>query len=67
MTALQSAYESYLKMDLTEHSGAWVAIFRDTVIAVGKGPKETYNKAIKVDKSGQFLLTKVTSKELQIL
>ncbi len=67
MTVLQTAYESYLRMDLTEHSGAWVAIFKDTVIAVGKGPKETYAKAIKIDKSGRFLLTKVTSKELQIL
>lgn len=64
MTVLQSAYESYLKMDLSEYAGAWIAISKDAIIAVGKGPKEAYAKAIKIDKSRRFLLTKVTSKEL---
>jgi hypothetical protein len=64
MTVLQSAYESYLKMDLSKYAGAWIAVSKDKVIAVGKDPKRTYDRALKIDKSGQFMLTKVTSKGL---
>ena len=60
-TILQSAYESYLKMDLSKVLGAWIAISHDKIIAVGKTPKETYELAMKVDNTGQFLLTKVCS------
>lgn len=67
MTALQSAYESYLKMDLSAYAGAWIAISDNKVIAVGKDPKRTHDMALKIDKSGRFLLTKISSKELQIL
>jgi len=66
-TVLQSAYESYLKMDLSKVLGAWIAVSHDKIIAVGKTPKEAYELAMKIDKTGQFLLTKVNSKELELL
>ena len=66
-TVLQSAYESYLKMDLSKVLGAWIAVSHDKIMAVGKTPQETYELAKKIDKTGQFLLTKVNSKELELL
>ena len=59
-------YEFYMKADLGEYTGKWVAIVDNKIVSTGKNAKEVYEEAVKKTKK-KPLITKVPDKESMIL
>jgi len=59
-------YEYFMKMDLRNYIGKWIAICGEKIISSGDNPKEVFNKAKKLCPGQMPLLTKVSEKETMI-
>ena len=62
---MNSSYEFYLKADLGNYIGKWVAIVDNKVVASGASAKKVYEEALKTGK--RPLITRVPDKETMIL
>ena len=65
MTSMWDSYEWYLKQDLSNYAGKWVAIIDKKVVATSKHADEVIKKA-KILSKKEPLLAKVSNK-LRIL
>lgn len=59
---MDSNYEVFLKTDLSEYTGKWVAIAKKGVIAVGDNAKEVMEHAMTLTKD-KIMLVKVPEEE----
>jgi len=59
MQALESNFNSLLKLNLEEYSGSWIAIFKGHVIANGEDLKEVYTRAKQTHPKDEVLFSKV--------
>ena len=66
-TTAQEAYEFFLRADLHEHVGDWVAILKDRIVAHGRSIKDVYQKATKDHAAKDILFVKVPGKNAMIL
>ena len=59
-------YEFFMKTDLSQYTGKWIAICDERIISSGNKPKEVFTKAKKLCPWQTPLLTKVPEKETMI-
>ena len=59
-------YEFFMKTDLSNYIGKWIAICREKIVSSGDNPKKVFGDAKKKYPSERFLLTKVPEKETMI-
>lgn len=59
-------YEIYLKTDLSNYTGKWIAIIDKGIIAVGTNAKEVYAEAQRKAPHKKILLVKVPTEETAI-
>ena len=52
-------YNSFLKLDLSEHTGEWIAICRGKIVAKDRNIKRVYEEAKKKCPNERPLITKV--------
>jgi len=59
-------YEVFLKADLSEYVGKWIAITDEGVVASGSNAKEVMNHAIALHPKKKITLAKVPEEETMI-
>jgi len=59
-------YEFFMKTDLSNYIGKWIAICREKIVSSGDNPKKVFEDTKKKYPSERFLLTKVPEKETMI-
>lgn len=66
MVKTQSNYEVYLKTDLSEYTGKWIAICDGRIISIGKNAKEVFREAQLKEPNKKIMLIKVPEEETAI-
>lgn len=64
---MKREYEFFMRSDLSNYVGNWVAIVDDEVVASGKNVKEIYEKVKREHPEKKPLLTRIPDKETMIL
>jgi len=67
METINRNFQHYLKTDLRNYKGEWIAIHNNKIVAHGKDVKRVYAHARKKYPSSRPLLSKVRSKDTMIL
>ncbi|RLF49186.1 MAG: succinyl-CoA synthetase subunit alpha [Thermoplasmata archaeon] len=67
MAKVDKNYEFYIKADLSEYAGKWIAIVDGKVVASGDDPEHVYMSAEKSAKDKEISLAYVPRDELLIL
>lgn len=63
---MEQNYEFFMKTDLSEYIGKWIAICREKVVSSGDNPKQVFEEAKRICPGHRPLLTKVPEKESMI-
>ena len=63
---MEQNYQFFLKTDLSQYIGKWIAICNEKIISSGDNPKQVFKTARKLCPSERPLLTKVPEKETMI-
>ena len=63
---MEQNYQFFLKTDLSQYIGRWIAICDEKIISSGNDPKQVFEKAKKLCPDKRPLLTKVPEKETMI-
>lgn len=61
---LTQNYQTYLKLDLSQYVGQWIAIFKDKIIMHGANPKKVYEEAMKISDNKQVMLVRVPNSNM---
>ena len=64
---LTTNYNWFIKQDMSEYSGKWIAICKKAVVGNGKNAKEALEKAQKKCPGEEPILTKIPSKKEKVL
>jgi len=59
-------YQFFMKTDLNDYIGQWVAICQQKIVSHGKDPKKVFKEAKKKCPKERPLLTRVPDKETMI-
>jgi len=60
-------YEFFMKTDVSQYIGKWIAICDEKIVSIGDNPKDVFNKAKSMCKGKKPLLTKVPEQYAQML
>ena len=63
---MENNYEFFMKVDLSQYIGKWIAICDNKIVSSGQDPKEVFKKAKNLFPKQRPLLTKVPEKETMI-
>ena len=63
---MKTNYDFFMKTDLSNFIGEWVAIYNQRIISSGKSAKQVFREARKKHPKARILLTKVPEKETMI-
>ena len=67
MAKVDKNYEFYIKADLSEYAGKWIAIVDGEVVASGDRADEVYDSAKKKYPDKEVMLAKVPTEDTLIL
>jgi len=63
---MEQNYKIFMKLDLEDYIGKWIAICNSRLISSGDNPKKVFEEAKKLCPGHMPLLTKVPEKETMI-
>ena len=63
---METNYEFFMKTDVSEYIGEWIAIIDSNIVAHGKNLKEVLNQAKQIYPGKRPLIAKIPDKETMI-